>query len=102
MPARTASEWVDALLAVGVPAGPINSIAEVFEDPQVLARNMRIDVPHPKLGTVTMSGISYKHGDTPGTVRRHPPMLGEHTDEVLRELGVADDEIAALRQEGAI
>jgi formyl-CoA transferase len=102
MPARTASEWVDALLAVGVPAGPINNIAEVFEDPQVLARNMRIDVPHPKLGTVTMSGISYKHGDTPGTVRRHPPMLGEHTDEVLRELGIADGEIAALRQDGAI
>ena len=76
LPARTASEWVDALLAVGVPAGPINTIAEVFEDPQVLARNMRIDVPHPKLGTVTMSGISYKHGDTPGSVRRHPPMLG--------------------------
>jgi formyl-CoA transferase len=49
-----------------------------------------------------MSGISYKHGDTPGTVRRHPPMLGEHTDEVLRELGVVDDEIAALRREGAI
>jgi crotonobetainyl-CoA:carnitine CoA-transferase CaiB-like acyl-CoA transferase len=68
----------------------------------VLARNMRIDVPHPKLGTVTMSGISYKHGDTPASVRRHPPMLGEHTDEVLRELGVADEEIAALRREGAI
>jgi crotonobetainyl-CoA:carnitine CoA-transferase CaiB-like acyl-CoA transferase len=49
-----------------------------------------------------MSGISYKHGDTPGTIRRHPPMLGEHTDEVLRELGVAADEIDRLRHEGAI
>jgi formyl-CoA transferase len=102
LPARTASEWVAALLAAGVPAGPVNSIAEVFEDPQVLARNMRVDVPHPKLGHVTMSNISYKHGDTPGTIRRHPPMLGEHTDEVLRELGVGDAEIVALRQEGAI
>jgi crotonobetainyl-CoA:carnitine CoA-transferase CaiB-like acyl-CoA transferase len=99
---RTASEWVDALLAVGVPAGPVNSIAEVFADPQVLARNMRIEVPHPKLGPIGMSGISYKHGDTPGSVRRHPPMLGEHTDEVLGELGVAEDEIGALRREGAI
>ncbi len=99
---RTASEWVDALLEVGVPAGPINSIAEVFDDPQVLARNMLAEVPHPRLGTVRMSGIAYKHGDTPASIRRHPPMLGEHTDEVLRELGVADDEIAALRQDGAI
>ena len=99
---RTASEWVDALLALGVPAGPVNNIAEVFEDPQVLARNMRIDVPHPTLGKITMSGISYKHGDTPGTVRRHPPMLGEHTDEVLAALGVTDAELDRLRQEGAI
>jgi formyl-CoA transferase len=102
LPTRTASEWVDALLAVGVPAGPINTIAEVFEDPQVLARNMRVDVQHPKLGTVTMSGISYKHGDTPGTIRRHPPLLGEHTDEVLSALGLDMEEIAALRREGAI
>ena len=102
LPARTASDWVEALLAVGVPAGPVNNIGEVFEDPQVLARSMRVDVPHPKLGTVTMSGISYKHGDTPGTIRRHPPMLGEHTDEVLAELGLDEKEIAALRQEGAI
>jgi formyl-CoA transferase len=99
---RTASDWVDALLAVGVPAGPVNNVAEVFEDPQVLARNMRIDVPHPKLGNVRMAGIPYKHGDTPATVRRHPPMLGEHTDEVLRERGVSDNEIAQLRQEGAL
>lgn len=99
---RTASEWVDALLELGVPAGPVNNIAEVFEDPQVLARNMRIEVPHPKLGKVTMAGISYKHGDTPGSVRRHPPMLGEHTDEVLGGLGVSADELAALRQEGAL
>ena len=99
---RTASEWVEALLVLGVPAGPVNSIAEVFDDPQVLARNMKIDVPHPKLGNVTMAGISYKHGDTPATVRRHPPMLGEHTDEVLGSLGIGADEIDQLRQEGAV
>ncbi|MCC7367078.1 MAG: CoA transferase [Chloroflexi bacterium] len=100
--ARTATEWVDALLELGVPAGPVNNIAEVFEDPQVLARNMKIEVPHPKLGTVAMAGISYKHGDTPATVRRHPPMLGEHTDEVLTALGISADEIAQLRAEGAL
>src|SRR5918997_6637671 len=97
LPERTASEWVDALLAVGVPAGPVNTIAEVFEDPQVLARNMLVEVPHPMLGGVKMAGISYKHGDTPADVRRHPPMLGEHTEEVLRGLGVSDAELANLR-----
>jgi crotonobetainyl-CoA:carnitine CoA-transferase CaiB-like acyl-CoA transferase len=99
---RTASEWVDALLAVGVPAGPVNTIAEVFQDPQVLARNMKIDVPHPKLGNVTMAGISYKLGDTPATVRRHPPLLGEHTDEVLTGLGLRASEIRELREAGAV
>jgi formyl-CoA transferase len=102
LPSRAAAAWVEALLAVGVPAGPVNNIAEVFEDPQVLARNMLVEVPHPKLGTVKMSGIPYKHGDTPADVRRHPPMLGEHTDEVLRGLGVSDGDLTHLRTEGAI
>ncbi|MCC6175339.1 MAG: CoA transferase [Chloroflexi bacterium] len=102
LPARTATEWVNALIAVGVPAGPVNSIAEVFDDPQVLARDMLLEVAHPKLGGVKMAGIPYKLGDTPATVRRHPPMLGEHTDEVLTELGASPEEIARLRGEGAI
>ena len=99
---RTAAEWVDAMLAVGVPAGPVNTIGQVFEDPQVLARDMLMSVDHPKLGPVQMGGISYKLGDTPGTIRRHPPLLGEHTDEVLGELGLSPDELANLRRDGAI
>ncbi|MFN8523627.1 MAG: CaiB/BaiF CoA-transferase family protein [Chloroflexota bacterium] len=99
---RTAREWVDAILAAGVPAGPINTVADVFSDPQVLHRQMLLEVPHPKLGSVKMAGIPYKHGDTPATVRRHPPLLGEHTDEVLRELGYDDAAIGSLRAEGAV
>jgi len=102
LPERSAGEWVDALLAVGVPAGPVNSVAEVFADPQVLARDMLLDVPHPLLGSVKMAGIPYKLGDTPADVRRHPPLLGEHTDEVLGALGVEAGELARLRAEGAI
>ena len=99
---RTAAEWVDAMLAVGVPAGPVNTIDEVFRDPQVLARDMLVEVRHPALGTVRMAGIPYKFGDTRASVRRHPPLLGEHTDEVLGELGVSPEELAALRRQGAI
>ena len=99
---RTAAEWVDAMLAVGVPAGPVNTIDEVFRDPQVLARDMLAEVPHPALGTVRMAGIPYKFGDTAASVRRHPPLLGEHTDEVLGGLGVSPEELAELRQQGAI
>jgi crotonobetainyl-CoA:carnitine CoA-transferase CaiB-like acyl-CoA transferase len=99
---RTAAEWVDDMLAVNVPAGPINTVDEVFEDPHVLARDMLLDVPHPKLGTIRMAGIPYKLGDTAATVRRHPPMLGEHTDEVLGTLGVNAAELASLRSDGAI
>jgi formyl-CoA transferase len=99
---RTAAEWVDALLAVGVPAGPINTVDEVFRDPHILGRRMLAEVPHPKLGPIKMAGIPYKLGDTPPDIRRHPPMLGEHTEEVLAELGLSTDEIAGLRRDGAI
>jgi len=99
---RTAAEWVDAMLAAGVPAAPINTVDEVFRDPQVLARDMLLEMPHPKLGTIKMAGIPYKLGDTPATARRHPPLLGEHTDEVLGQLGLSPDELARLRREGAI
>ena len=99
---RTAAEWLEAVLAVGVPAGPINTIDEVFRDPQVLARDMLAVVPHPTIGDVRMAGIPYKLGDTAASIRRHPPLLGEHTDEVLAEFGVGPEELSELRREGAI
>jgi crotonobetainyl-CoA:carnitine CoA-transferase CaiB-like acyl-CoA transferase len=94
--ARTTGEWVDALLEAGVPAGPIHDYKQVFEDPHTRAREMRVEVDHPVEGKVPALGIPVKLSDTPGSVRRPAPLLGEHTEEVLREAGLAQAEIDAL------
>ena len=100
---RDAEDWTQALLAAGVPSGPVNSVADVFADPQVLARQMLIELRHPTLGTLKQAGFPYNFSTTPAEPRRHPPLLGEHTDEVLRDLlGLGPEQIAHLRGEGAI
>jgi crotonobetainyl-CoA:carnitine CoA-transferase CaiB-like acyl-CoA transferase len=85
-----------------VPAGPVNSVDEVYADPQVLQREMLQEIAHPGLssGTVRLAGFPVKMYDTPASARRHPPRLGEHTDEVLAELGYSSDEAAALVASG--
>ncbi|MGB2985192.1 MAG: CoA transferase, partial [Phycisphaerae bacterium] len=75
----------------------------LFSDPQVLHRDMVAEVPHPTIGTLRLGGIPIKYSETPGIVRLPPPLLGEHTDEILTDvLGYPQDKIAALRQQGAI
>jgi crotonobetainyl-CoA:carnitine CoA-transferase CaiB-like acyl-CoA transferase len=85
-----------------VPAGPVNSVDEVYADRQVLHREMLQEIPHPGLssGSVRLAGFAVKMHDTPASARRHPPRLGEHTDEVLAELGYSPDETAALIASG--
>jgi formyl-CoA transferase len=98
-----AEQWTQALLAVGVPSGPVNDIPDVFRDPQVQARQMLIEVEHPRLGTLKQAGFPFKFSRTPAEVQRHPPLLGEQTDEVLESLlGCSPADIARLRAEGAI
>jgi len=95
--------WSEALEAAGVPCGPINDLAQVFEDPQVRHRGMRIELPHPAAGKVSLVASPMKLSRTPVEHRSAPPMLGEHTDEVLEQsLGLRPDEIAALRASGVV
>jgi crotonobetainyl-CoA:carnitine CoA-transferase CaiB-like acyl-CoA transferase len=95
---RPAADWMTALEAVGVPCGPVNDVAAAFADPHVVARGARITMPHPAAasGTVDLVGNPLKMGGTPVSYRRPPPMLGQHSTEVLREAGFSEEEIAKL------
>jgi len=100
---RSQRAWLDALESVGVPCGPINTLDQVFADPQVAARGMRLDLPHPLAGTVPQVGNPLKFSATPVGYDQPPPLLGEHTAAVLRErLGLSTDAIADLAARGVV
>jgi crotonobetainyl-CoA:carnitine CoA-transferase CaiB-like acyl-CoA transferase len=100
MKQRQRNDWLAALEAAKVPCGPINDLKEVFADPQVRHRGMVMDVPHPLTDTLRLVGSPIKMSATPVTLRHAPPLLGQHTDEVLAELGLDADARAALRAAG--
>jgi formyl-CoA transferase len=103
MRARTSDEWIELLDKHQIPCGPINNIDKVFSDPQVLEREMVKDVPHPTAGSFKMVASPMKLSDTPCEITRHPPLLGEHTDEILKETLVYDQQqITSLKQNGII
>jgi len=95
---KTRDEWFDLLITKDICIGKVYSIDEVFEDPQIKARKMVIDVEDPKLGKIRQVGILPKLSDMPGTVRRLAPLHGDHTDEILKSLGYSPDEIQKMRQ----
>lgn len=99
---QTSAEILDALGKAGVPAGPILKIDEVFDHPQSEHYQLRQQVEHATLGEINQIGFPYTFSATPPIIRRPPPSLGQHTDEVLAELGYSDGDIAALKESGAV
>jgi len=98
---RNTADWVAAMEGAGVPCGPINTLDRVFEDPQVQARGLRIEMPHPLAGTVPLVANPIRLSESPVAYRQAPPTLGQHTDEVLAEwLGLGADEAASLHARG--
>ena len=94
--------WLKTLQDAGLPCAPVNTVDRIVSDPQVLHRQMLVEVDHPTAGTIKVPGIPIKLSKTPGKVKSPPPLLGQHTEEVLRELGYSKEAIQTLRDEGAI
>jgi crotonobetainyl-CoA:carnitine CoA-transferase CaiB-like acyl-CoA transferase len=100
--ARGCVEWTDLLNAAGVPAGPVNTVPAALAQPQVAAREMVVELEHPVAGVLKMLGTPLKLSAQPASIRRPPPALGQHTDEILAEAGYPAARIAELREVGVI
>jgi crotonobetainyl-CoA:carnitine CoA-transferase CaiB-like acyl-CoA transferase len=98
---RSTEEWLEALAAAAVPAGPVLSIAAMHRDPQALARNMVLDIQHPAAGMTKAIGFPIKFSETQGESDRPAPMLGEHSREILGQAGYTDEQINAMFSSGA-
>ena len=100
---KTKADWITSLEKANVPCGPINNMKEVFENQQVIARNMQINVPHPTVGKMKLVASPMKFSKTPTEVRMAPPTLGQHTNEILHDrLNLDDEAITQLRKKGII
>jgi crotonobetainyl-CoA:carnitine CoA-transferase CaiB-like acyl-CoA transferase len=99
---RPSAEWIRLFEEAGVPVGPVNKIGDMLADPQVAAREMVVEVDHPKAGRTKALGHPIKFSETPGAIERAAPLLGQHTREVLGGLGYSAAEIDKLYAQGAV
>jgi len=100
---KTCDQWTSLMVEASIPCGPVNDMQRLFADPQVLHRGMVADVQHPTIGTLRLGGIPLKYSETPAEIRRPPPLLGEHTNDILAEvLGCSSAKIEDLKQRGAV
>jgi formyl-CoA transferase len=100
---RNVQEWLDELTRAGLPCAPINTLPQVFAHPQTQARQMVLEAEHPTAGTIRLTGFPYKLSHTPPAIHRPPPLLGQHTEEVLTQLlHYPPEEVDSLRSKGAI
>jgi len=100
--AKTSDEWVKLLTENNIPCTTINSVDKVVKNPQVLARDMIVEVEHPLVGAQKLAGIPIKFSKTPGTIHKPAPMLGEDNETILKELGFSDDEVKGFKADGTI
>jgi crotonobetainyl-CoA:carnitine CoA-transferase CaiB-like acyl-CoA transferase len=100
--ARGCAEWTDRLNAAGVPAGPVNTVPAALGQPQVAAREMVAEIDHPVAGKLKTLGSPVKLSAQPASIRRPPPVLGQHTDEILAEAGYTAAEVTGLREQGVV
>ena len=99
---KTVAQWVDVISEAGVPCGPINRVSDVVNDPQVLSRDMVVDMPHPNVPDLRVPNSPLKLTETPPSIRRPPPLLGQHNEEILEESGYSQEQIGRLREKGVI
>ena len=99
---RNAAEWVEMFKAAAIPSAGINRLSDILESPVLQAREMVQEIVHPKVGRMRMVGIPIKLSESPGEIRLPPPMLGEHTGEILLDLGYSADEVQQMRAEGVV
>jgi crotonobetainyl-CoA:carnitine CoA-transferase CaiB-like acyl-CoA transferase len=99
---KTRAETISLMDSVGIPAGPINTVGEILDDPHIHAREMVVQLAHPEYGPLRMLGIPIKLSDTPGVVENAPPRFGEHNREVLLKLGYTEEEIRGFAETGAV
>lgn len=99
---RTRSAWIDSFDGAGIPAGPINDVAEALGSSQTKGRQMVVEVEHTVAGLIEMLGLPIRFEATPATIRRPPPVLGQHTEEVLGEIGLTSDQVTDLSSRGIV